>query len=136
MTRAYVDANVIVRLITGDPPDMAESAAQLFQRVDEGDLELVLDATVMAEVVWVLSSFYGFSTGEIAPTLSALLSSDGIVCEDKSALRQALELFGSKNIDFVDALVAVRMLKSGVRDVHSFDKHFDRISGVRRVSPH
>lgn len=135
MTTAYVDANVIVRLITGDPPEMAERAAQLFRRVDQGSLQLILDATVLAETVWVLSSYYGFSPGEIAPTLEALLASEGIVSNEKAELRQALVMFADKNIDFVDALVAARMLKLGVHDVYSFDKHFDRLPGVRRVLP-
>ena len=135
MRRAYVDANVIVRLITNDPADMADCAARLFEQVDDKSLELVLDGVVLAEVVWVLSSFYGFAPHEIAPTLATLLSNDGIVSEEKTELLQALALYDKKNIDFVDALVAVRMLKRGISDVYSFDKHFDRLQSIRRIQP-
>lgn len=41
-----------------------------------------------------------------------------------------------KNVDFVDALVAVRMGKSGMREVYSFDKNFDRLAGINRIEPH
>lgn len=135
MNRAYVDANVIVRLITDDPPDLADQAAELFRRVDEGTLELVVDEIVLAETVWVLSSFYGFSPGQIASTLEMFLVSDHIVTDDKLLLLQALTLYEKKNIDFVDAMIAVKMNKRGIRDVYSFDKHFDRLESVRRLDP-
>lgn len=135
MRRAYVDANVIVRLITNDPEDMADCAARLFEQVDEGALELVIDGIVLAETVWVLSSFYGFSAHEIAPGLATLLTNDGIVSEDKTELLQALALYDKKNIDFVDALVAVRMLKRGISEVYSFDRHFDRLQSISRIQP-
>lgn len=133
MKQAYVDANVIVRLITGDPPGMADKASKLFQRVDEGELEMVVDALVLAETVWVLSSYYGFSVNQIAPVLSTFLISAGIVCDDKIELLQALTLYEDKNIDFIDALLAVRMMKHGITEVYSFDKHFDRLDSIKRL---
>ena len=136
MRRAYLDANVIVRLVTNDPTDMADAAARVFEQVDEGRLELVLDGVVLAETVWVLSSFYGFSAQDIAPALATLLAGDGIVSEEKTELMQALALYDEKGIDFVDALVAVRMLKHGIREVYSFDKHFDRLQSITRIEPH
>ena len=135
MNRAYVDANVIVRLITGDPPEMADQAERLFRRADEGGLEFVVDSIVIAEVVWVLSSFYGFTPDEIAPTLQTLLVSDGIVGEEKLESLQALALYHEKHIDFVDALLSVRMMREGVRVIYSFDRHFDRLDSIRRVVP-
>mgnify|MGYP000680702151 CR=1 FL=1 len=135
MKRAYVDANVILRLITDDPPEMADAAQRTLRLVDDGDLELVVDPIVLAETVWVLSSFYGFSPSEIAPVLRTFLANEGIIGEDKTALLQALELYEDKNVDLVDALLAVQMLKHGVSKVYSFDKHFDRIKGIRRLEP-
>jgi predicted nucleic acid-binding protein len=78
MKQAYVDANVILRLVTGDPPDMAEKAASVFRQAEDGRLQLVIDAIVLAECVWVLSSFYGFVPADIAPILRMLLSRGGL----------------------------------------------------------
>ena len=135
MNRAYVDANVIVRLITGDPPEMADKAVQMFRLVDDGLLQLVMDGIVVAEAVWVLSSFYGFVSGEIAPILQTLLVHDGIISDEKAELLQALTLYERKNIDFVDAMIAVKMMRDGILDVYSFDKHFDRLESIKRLSP-
>lgn len=135
MKRAYVDANVILRLVTGDPPDMADAAETVFRLVDDGELELHVEPVVIAESVWVLSSFYGFSPAEIAPVLRAFLVGDGIIANDKDALLEALQLYEDRNVDFVDALLAISMSASGVSNVYSFDTHFDRLDGVTRLKP-
>lgn len=135
MKRAYVDTNVIVRLITNDPPDMADAAAELFQRVDNGELELIVDPIVIAECAWVLSSFYGFGPKEIAPLLASLVAADGIVCFEKEDTLRALGLYEKKNVDFIDAYLAVRMMRHRVYDVYSFDTHFDRLASVNRLDP-
>jgi predicted nucleic acid-binding protein len=135
MNRAYVDANVIIRLITDDPPDMADAAAQLFRRVDDGEVELIIDPLVIAECVWVLSSFYGFGPKEIAPLLASLVAGDGVVCFEKEDTLRALGLYENNNVDFIDAYLAVRMMRHRVYDVYSFDTHFDRLASVNRLEP-
>ena len=135
MNCAYIDANVILRLVTGDPPDMAERAAALLRRVDEGQLEIVVDEVVVLETVWVLSSFYGFAPSQIAPIMQTFLVGRGILCDERNELLQALALYEDKNIDFADAVLAVKMMTHGVRDIYSFDKHFERLESVRRLSP-
>lgn len=133
MTVAYVDANVILRFLVGDPPDMAERAATLMQAVDRGEVRLRVEEIIVAEVVWVLSSFYKYKAQEIVPRLLEFLSQDGI--EVENSVLSALVLYGSTGIDFVDALLATSMQRFGVRYVFSFDRHFDRVTGLQRLEP-
>lgn len=135
MSRTWVDSNVIVRFITGDPPDMARRAERLFSRVDRGDTEVVIDPIVIAECVWVLSSFYGFGANAIAQTLGTFVARPGVICDQKTEVLRALAMYDTLNADFVDALLAVRMLGHGDTEVYSFDKHFDRIGGIARREP-
>jgi len=135
VNQGYVDANVILRFLTGDPPQMAERAASLFHAVERGELRLIVESIVVAEVVWVLQSFYRYRPAQIAPVLREFLLQDGIEAEDRDTLLQALSLYESKNVDFTDALVAARMQKRGVTQIFSFDEHFDRLPGVQRVFP-
>jgi len=133
--RAGVDANVILRFLTGDPPDLAAQARTLFDAVDEGSVTLVLDDIVVAEVVWVLHSFYRYPPRQIADVLQELLSHEGLENGNKPALLAALSLFAEKNVGFTDALVAVRMAQQGIGEIFSFDRHFDRLPGVSRRLP-
>ena len=135
MKRAYVDTNVILRFLTGDPPDLAAQARVLFDAVERGELVVVVDEIIVAETVWVLQSFYGYPPSEIARVLQELLSHDGLQMDDRVGLLTALSLFADKNVDFADALVAVHMGQQGVEMIFSFDHHFDRLPGIVRRSP-
>lgn len=133
--RAWVDANVILRFLTGDPTDMAQKARTLLEAADEGRVVLVVEDIVVAEVVWVLTSYYGYPASKVATTLQELLSHDGMECADKPSLLVALHLFSEKKVDFADALLAARMAGQGGGSIFSFDRHFDRLPGVTRLMP-
>jgi predicted nucleic acid-binding protein len=135
MIRAYVDSNVILRFLIGDPPEMAEESARLFRAVEDRTVTLIVDDVVVAEVVWVLSSYYRHTPRDIAAVLRGFLLQDGIEVQERDTLLLALTLYETKNVDFADALLAARMQERGIRAVFSFDRHFDRLAGVRRIPP-
>lgn len=135
MNKARVDANVILRFLLDDPPEMAEQAAQVFQLAGDGRLQLLVDDLIVAELVWVLKSFYQKNVAEIAAVLRQFLLADGILMADQSVILQALALFETYNVDFIDALLTARMQKAGDDLLVSFDKHFDRLPDVERIQP-
>lgn len=133
MTRYWVDANVLLRFLTGEPAELAEKAARLMARAEGGEVVIVLPALVVAEVIWVLKSFYRRSLQEIAGVVIPLMAADGIEAEDRDLLIRALELAREKNVDFVDAVLALQAARSG-EPVCSFDGDFKRLP-VEWVSP-
>lgn len=135
MNKAYVDANVILRFLLNDPPEMAAEAAQLFQAVTDGRIVLIVDDLIIAEIVWVLKSFYKQNIADIAAVLRDFLLQEGIELADKSAILYALTLFETKNVDFIDALLTAYIQQSAFQTVFSFDKHFDRLPGIQRLNP-
>ena len=135
MKRAFIDANVILRYFTKDPPEMAEAALETFSAAQEGRVCLVLIPITVAEVVWVLESFYGYPKAQIADTISLFLRSDGLEVVDLELLVEALNLYQEKNIDFADALLATFALHRGLNLVYSFERHFDRLPGITRIEP-
>lgn len=121
MTRLRVDANVLLRFLTGEPKDMAERSARLMRRAEAGEVLLLLSPLTVTEMIWVLKSFYGHSYVEIAQVLVPLLSADGIETEDRDLLIRAIELARDKNVDFADAVLALQALRAG-ETVCTFDK--------------
>ena len=61
MSRLWLDANVILRFLTKDPPEMAERSARLMAQAERGEVSLYVSLLVLAEVIWVLMSFYRYS---------------------------------------------------------------------------
>lgn len=128
MTRLWIDANVLLRFLTGEPKDLAERAARLMARAERGAALLIVSSLVVAEVVWVLKSFYRRSRQEVAQVLVPLLSADGLEVEDRDTMIQAIELAAEKNVDFADAVLALRAARQG-EPVCSFDGDFRRLPG-------
>ncbi len=135
MKWAYVDTNILLRFITGTPKEQALQAKRLFAAAEQGETRLIIDEIVVAEAVWVLTSFYKFSKERVSEVLIPILAAPGIEMFDKDGVLLALTLYAQQNVDFVDALLSVHMQRAGVPDLISYDRDFDRLPGVRRWSP-
>jgi predicted nucleic acid-binding protein len=132
--RLRVDANVLLRFLTGEPEGMAEPAARLMRRAEEGEVLLILSPLVVAETVWVLKSFYRRSAAEIAQVLIPLLSADGLEVKDREILVGALGLARDKNVDFADAVLALEAVRDR-ETVCSFDETDFRRLPAQWMSP-
>jgi len=135
MKQAFVDANVVLRYLTKDPPTMAEASLKLFTAAQKGKISLKMISITVAEVVWVLESFYSYSKNEIAETLTQFLFSDGLTVENLDLIIEALALYQKKNLDFADAFLSVVSLGDDQPIIYSFDHDFDRVTGITRLGP-
>ncbi|AEG16385.1 PilT protein domain protein [Desulfofundulus kuznetsovii DSM 6115] len=133
MIYLWIDANVVLRFLTGNPPEMAAQALELMARAEKGEVCLRLHHLVIAEIVWVLSSFYKFTKREIANTLVSFIHADGIQVDNSDLVVQALQDMAKKNIDFVDAYLAA-LAKQHEESVCSFDSDFEKLN-VSLVKP-
>lgn len=114
---------MLVRFLTGSPPEMAGRAADLLEKARRGELSLTVHAVVVAETVWVLESFYGYGKAEIARALVPLLEDQGLRVEGARTVVRSLESMAENNVDFADALLA-EMARVRGGGVASFDRDF------------
>lgn len=127
MKQTWVDANVVVRFITGDPPDFAERAHALVARASEGDLEIRIAVLIVGEIVWVLDSFDGHSRRDIAEKVGGFLSLPGVSADDGPDVTRALLTMADKNVSFVDAYLAQLSERTSI-PVASFDRDMRRLN--------
>ena len=128
---AFVDTNVLVRHLTGDPPAMAARATAYLR----SERELLLTDLVAAETVYVLESFYEAPRHEVAQAVRSLVAFDSIVCVDPALLLRAIEVYETDRIDFAEAYLVACAESTGVGKVVSFDRSIDRIDTIERVEP-
>lgn len=128
---AFIDTNILVRHLTGDPPRQARSASSFLAEPQE----LLLTDLVAAEVVYLLESFYEVDRPRVAELLRAILGFRSIVVLDTSLLLRALELYEVHRLDFADAYLVASAESSGVGAVASFDRSVDRVATVQRIEP-
>lgn len=122
----WLDANVLLRFLTGSPQDLAGRAAGLLEKAQRGEISLRVHPVVVAETVWVLESFYGYSREEISSALIPLLEQPALQIEGARTVVRALEAMAGNNVDFVDALLA-ETARSRSEGIASFDKDFRKL---------
>lgn len=136
MKKSFVDTNLFIRYLTNDDTVKADRVEKLLEQATRGDLVLVTTEMVIAEVVWVLESFYGLSPAAIAPLIRGILATPGLEVINGSLIARGLELYEGQNIDFIDGYVAAVMEKLGITELYSYDrKHISRISAINRKEP-
>jgi predicted nucleic acid-binding protein len=128
---AFLDANVLIRHLTGDPPAQARRATAYLARTSE----FFLPDLILAEVVYVLESFYEVERQRVAELARAILAFPAIVVVDEPLLLRALEVYEVDRLDFADAYLVASAEATGVGTVASFDRELDRVATIRRVEP-
>lgn len=131
----FVDANIFLRYLLWDDPAKAEACRKLFKKAVEDREQLWTTQLVVAEVVWVLESFYKYPADRVADAILQILNVDALHVEHKELLMESVGLYKLKNVDFIDACNAIFMLEKGIRTVYSYDRDFDRIKPLHRQEP-
>ena len=135
----FLDTNVVLRFLTRDDEAKAADCYRLFQRVQQGEEELLTCESVVSEAAYVLSSSrlsYRLTHEEIRERLLPILTLRGVRLPQKRVCLQALDIYAtSPFFDFEDALAVAHMEQAGVTEIVSYDRDFDRVPGVQRVEP-
>lgn len=128
---AFIDTNVIVRHLTGDPPEMAARATRYLRSADE----LLLADLILAEAVYVLESFYEAPRPQVAEAMRSVMAFPAITVLDKPLLLRAIEVYEVDRLDFAEAYLVACAETSGVDAVASFDKAVSRVTTVQHIVP-
>jgi predicted nucleic acid-binding protein len=128
---AFLDSNVLIRHLTGDPPEMAARASAALAAGDE----LLLADLVLAECVYVLESFYEVARERVAELMRAAIALPAIKTVDAPSLLRALEIYEVHRLDFAEAYLVAHAEATGVNAVLSFDKTIDRVGTITRREP-
>jgi predicted nucleic acid-binding protein len=122
---ALLDTSVVVRYLTGEPPEAAAQAAAIIDSPEQ----LTLPEVALAEVGFVLGSVYGVGREAIVDALVALLRRENITpyCVTKDdALEALLMCRPSARVSFADALIWAAARSTEDKAVYSFDARFPR----------
>jgi predicted nucleic acid-binding protein len=128
---SFVDTNVLVRHLTGDPPAMAERATALLA----AESELYLADLIVAETIYVLESFYKAPREQVADAMRSLVAMRSVVTVDPALLLRAIEVYELDRLDFAEAYLVACAESTGIGRVASFDRAIDRVASVERIEP-
>jgi predicted nucleic-acid-binding protein len=122
-----IDANVALRYLLKDQEALFEEALQIMKLAQQGKIRIHLDLLTIAEMVWVLDSFYKYPRQQVADTVSAFANAEEVIVEERELVFRALSDYAAYRVDFVDAYLAARAASNNW-PVVTFDKnHFKRL---------
>jgi predicted nucleic-acid-binding protein len=127
----FVDTDVLIRHLTGDPPDQARRATDFLARTEP----LWLADLVVAELVYVLESVYRVGRDEVAQLARSIVISDRMLVSDLPLLLRTIEVYERHHLAFADAYLVASAERSGVGIVVSFDKGISKVGTVERIEP-
>ena len=125
-----IDANIIIRFLLKD--HLTQSPAKkLLENLEEN---LLLTDVAVAEIIWLLISYYKLSRKEVVEKIYPILNLPSIDC-NKPVLIRALYIYKNFNVDYIDAYLAAFMDEENLEGIYSFDKDFDKIKDIKRFEP-
>lgn len=129
MVKQILDGNVLIRFLRDDHVEHSRKSRALIAKAEAGELRLVLFSSVVAEVVFVLTSVYGCTRREVADALMPFLYHGGIECAEADSIADALRRFSSKRVDYMDCYLAAQAKSRGI-PVVSFDEDFRKFGDI------
>lgn len=128
---AFLDTNIVLRHLTGEPPEIAARATAYLR----SETDLLLTDLVAAETVYVLESFYETPRGQVARAVRSLVAFESVVCVDPALLLRAIEVYEMDRVDFAEAYLVASAESTCVGRIASFDRSLDRVHSVERIEP-
>ncbi len=129
--KKLLDSNLLLRFLLNDNTEQANAVQKLLESCTD---ELILTDVSIAEIIWVLTSYYKLPKQEVADKIKLLLALKTIYA-NKPVLFKALSIYQSTNVDYIDAYVAAYAEDEQAAGIYSFDKDFEKIASVKRLEP-
>jgi predicted nucleic acid-binding protein len=131
----FLDTNIIVYHLTDVDPSKRVRCSELLRRAERNEIDLHATELTIAEVVWFLQYRLGSAREDVRDALLPIVRMPGLSLPNKLLWPAIFELYCEKRVDFVDAYNAVMMARSSIDEIYSYDRDFDRIGNVTRITP-
>lgn len=126
-----IDTNVIIRFLLKDHPTQSPATKKLLDNFQE---RLLLTDVVVAETIWLLTSYYKLPKEEVIEKVYLIINLPGID-SNKPILIRALYFYRNFNIDYIDAYLAAYSEEENLEGIYSFDEDLDKIKEIKRFAP-
>ncbi len=131
----FIDTNIFLRVFAGGDEEGYIECLKLLEAVKLGKISAATSSIVLAEIVWVLSSFYKLSKKDTIVALDSIHNLHGLAVIDAYDAALSLELYKSHNVKYIDCLLAAAILSDKKSwCMISYDKDFDKL-GIERETP-
>ncbi len=129
----FLDSNIFLCHIHQNDPLLSPKASAIFSSIEKGELRVITSDFVILETVFTLQRSYKVSKVDVTNAVLPLIELSGIMLIGKKRYRKIFSLYTTTSLGFVDCYNIVFMKQRKLTTLLSFDKGFDRISGIKRI---
>lgn len=130
MSKNLIDTNLIIRFLVNDTPAKVAKIEKLLK--NKSNQNILLD-TVVAEIAWVLNSYYTLDKFDIIKKIKALIHIDTVEC-NAFLINRALTLWEENNVSYIDSYLA-SVAELGNMTLYTYDRKFSSISTISTKEP-
>jgi predicted nucleic-acid-binding protein len=124
-----LDTNILVRYFIQDDPEQTRLAVNLIDSLSPTKSGWI-GVAVFMELDWVLNNVLKVKKDRVVEIFDTLLVSQELVVENANTVREALQLYRSRNTDFSDCLIASAAKAAGCSRIVTFDRIAARDAGM------
>ena len=130
----FIDSNVFLRVLVKEDETSFRSCVKLLEKVNNKKMQALTSDLVLAEVSWVLNSYYDFSKLKVISALEGIVNLTGLKIKNTTDISTAIDLYKNNKVKFIDALIASDKMLALNGIVISYDKDFDKLD-IKRIEP-
>lgn len=116
-----LDANIYIRYILRDNDSHARKAQDYIK-----NNEIYTDPTIIAEVIWVLTSFYKMDKTKFLPPLLSIIEQKNNKSPSKKLIINTLEFFYNHNLSYIDCYLHCLSQAKGI-PLATFDAQLSKL---------
>lgn len=131
--RAALDTSVVMRLLTGQPPDQTAAARRYMAEVAKADARVYVSNLVVMEAYFACQHHYGMPKASVLKGLHTLLSMSTFVVHPQLLPLLAMEGLATARPGFLDRLIHAEAATARLPLV-TFEKAAVRLSGTQMLT--
>jgi predicted nucleic acid-binding protein len=135
MAQPFFDTNVLLRHLLQDHPEQSPRATAYIERIEQGELQVVLSDIVVFESVFLLERRYRQPRAKIQELVLDFVELPSVILPGKRRYRAVFALYVNHRLPFADAYHVVLMRQLKLTDIVTFDQEFDTVPGITRLDP-
>lgn len=116
-----LDANIYLRYILKDNHTQALKAQDIIK-----NSQIYTDPTIIAEVIWVLTSFYKMAKADFLPPIFAIVEQKNNKSPSKKLIIDSLEYFYDHNLSYIDCYLHCLSQSKGI-PLATFDTKLSKL---------
>ncbi len=136
----FLDANIFIyayyrpkRTLTEKEEAIKEEAKNIISNISAGREQVLTTVVHISEIVNILKN--GLPKDLLTKTILGLFMLDNVIIKEvtKEGYFAAVAIAEDLKLEPNDALAADIMRQNGVKEIYSFDEHFNKINDVTRL---